>query len=90
MRPRLAFYGSTPAYKPALDANGFGELQPELNRLTKAGDWKALPSLVTDDVLDAYVTTGTPETIKAKLEARFGGLVDRLALDEGTARLVSR
>ena len=39
MRPRLAFYGSTPAYKVVLDAHGWGDLQPELNRLSKTGDW---------------------------------------------------
>ena len=32
MRPRLAFYGSTPAYKVVLDVHGWGDLQPELNR----------------------------------------------------------
>ena len=35
MRMRLAFYGSTPAYKVVLDAHGWGDLQPELNRLTR-------------------------------------------------------
>ena len=39
MRPRLAFYGSTPAYKVILDVHGWGDLQPELNRLSKTGDW---------------------------------------------------
>src|SRR3954451_2464385 len=30
IRPRLAFYGSTPAYKVVLDAHGWGDLQAEL------------------------------------------------------------
>ena len=34
-RFQLAFYGSTPAYRPVLDIEGYGDLQPELNRLTK-------------------------------------------------------
>jgi probable F420-dependent oxidoreductase len=42
MRPRLAFYGSTPAYKVVLDAHGWGDLQPELNRLSKTGDWATM------------------------------------------------
>src|SRR6476660_2187830 len=37
MRPRLAFYGSTPAYGGILDVHGWGDLPPELNRLAKTG-----------------------------------------------------
>ena len=35
MRARLAFYGSTPAYQVVLDVHGWGDLQPELNTLSK-------------------------------------------------------
>jgi len=40
MRPRLAFYGSTPAYKVILDVHGWGDLQPELTRMSKEGKWR--------------------------------------------------
>jgi probable F420-dependent oxidoreductase len=36
-RQLLAFYGSTPAYRPVLDTHDWGELQPELNALSKQG-----------------------------------------------------
>ena len=35
----LAFNGSTPAYKAVLDVHGWGDLQPELNALSKRGEW---------------------------------------------------
>ena len=38
VRGLLAFYGSTPAYRPVLDVEGWGDLQPELNALSKTGD----------------------------------------------------
>ena len=38
VRVLLAFYGSTPAYRPVLDVEGWGDLQPELNALSKRGD----------------------------------------------------
>ena len=38
-RRLLAFYGSTPAYRPVLDIHGWGDLQPELNTLSKRGKW---------------------------------------------------
>ena len=42
VRGLLGFYASTPAYLPPMAAMGFEELQPELNRLSKAGDWEAM------------------------------------------------
>ncbi len=36
----VAFYGSTPAYRPVLEVEGWGELQPELNALSKQGEWQ--------------------------------------------------
>ena len=38
----LGFYGSTPAYKPPMEAIGYGDLQPELNRMSKEGKWDDL------------------------------------------------
>ena len=58
MRPRLAFYGSTPAYKVILDVHGWGDLQPELNRLSKTGDWATMSSLITDEMVDAFSRAG--------------------------------
>jgi probable F420-dependent oxidoreductase len=81
VRPRLAFYGSTPAYKIVLDAHGWGELQPELNRLSKTGDWAAMSALVSDEVVDTFVTIGTPDDIGARLLARYGDLVQRVSFD---------
>ncbi len=77
---RLAFYGSTPAYRVVLDAHGWGDLQPELHRLTKAGAWADIATLIDDDVLDAFVTVGRPEDIPGLLRSRFGDLVDRVSV----------
>ena len=60
--PRLAFYGSTPAYKVILDVHGWGDLQPELNRLSKTGDWATMSSLITDEMVDAFAVQGTPDS----------------------------
>jgi probable F420-dependent oxidoreductase len=81
MRPRLAFYGSTPAYKVILDVHGWGDLQPELNRLSKTGDWATMSSLITDEMLDAFAVQGTPDEIGPLVHARYGGLVQRISFD---------
>jgi probable F420-dependent oxidoreductase len=81
MRARLAFYGSTPAYKVVLEAHGWGDLQPELNRITKSGDWKAMGSLITDEIVDTFVVSGAPEEIGPRLLERYGDIVQRVSFD---------
>ena len=81
MRPRLAFYGSTPAYKVILDVHGWGDLQPELNRLSKTGDWKTMSALITDEMVDAFAVLGTPDTVGAIVRKRYGDLVQRISFD---------
>jgi probable F420-dependent oxidoreductase len=85
MRPRLAFYGSTPAYKVVLDVHGWGDLQPELNRLSKTGDWPAMSSLITDEMVDAFCVQGNPDEIGPTVRRRYGDLVQRVSFDTNTA-----
>jgi len=79
-RMQIAFYGSTPAYRCVLEAHGWGELQPELNLLSKQGRWAEMGALVTDEMLDAFTVRCAPEDVPARLRARYAGLVDRLSL----------
>jgi probable F420-dependent oxidoreductase len=81
VRALLAFYGSTPSYRPVLDVEGWGELQPELNRLSKTGDVAAMIGLVDDTMLATLAVTGTPEECAAEIRRRFGdvpGVADRV------------
>ena len=54
VREQIAFYGSTPAYRPVLELHGWGDLQPELNTLSKRGEWVEMGELIDDDMLDAF------------------------------------
>ncbi|MBW8487496.1 TIGR03617 family F420-dependent LLM class oxidoreductase [Actinomadura parmotrematis] len=71
-RATIAFYGSTPAYRSVLDAEGLGDLQPELNALSKQGRWAEMTALVTDDLLATFAAHGTPERVAAEITARYG------------------
>jgi probable F420-dependent oxidoreductase len=77
---QIAFYGSTPAYRGVLELHGWGDLQTELNRLSKQGEWETMGDLVTDDVLDAFAVTGEPEDIPKLMLARYGDVLDRISL----------
>jgi probable F420-dependent oxidoreductase len=76
----LGFYASTPAYRPPMDAVGYGELQPEMNRLSKEGRWDELGSHIDQPFLDAFATSGKPEEIAGKLREKYGEHADRLAI----------
>ncbi len=78
VRMLLAFYGSTPAYRPVLEIEGWGDLQPQLNTLSKTGDIAAMGALVTDEMLDTLAVRGTPEDCAAELGRRFGDLAQRV------------
>ncbi|MDX2358384.1 TIGR03617 family F420-dependent LLM class oxidoreductase [Dietzia sp. PP-33] len=79
-RRLLAFYGSTPAYKPVLDAHGWGDLQPELNAMSKQGRWQEMTSLISDDILHTIAACGTPAEVAAHIRDRVDGVSDRLCL----------
>jgi probable F420-dependent oxidoreductase len=76
-RKQLAFYGSTPAYRPVLELHGWGDLQTELNTLSKRGAWDEMTLLIDDEMLDTFAVVGAVDTIAARVRARYGGLVDR-------------
>ncbi len=78
-RKQIAFYGSTPAYRGVLELHGWGDLQTELNVLSKQGKWDEMGKLIDDDILDAFAVVAEPDAVAAKITARFGDLVDRIS-----------
>ena len=78
VRQQIAFYGSTPAYRGVLDHHGWGELQPELNTLSKRGAWVEMGDLIDDDMLSTFAVVGEPDAIPGKILARFGDVIDRV------------
>ncbi|MFP6708648.1 MAG: TIGR03617 family F420-dependent LLM class oxidoreductase [Alphaproteobacteria bacterium] len=84
MREQVAFYGSTPAYKPVLDSIGAGELQPELNAMSKQGRWEAMGELIGDDVLSKFAVQGDVVEIAKQIISRYGHIADRTAASYAT------
>lgn len=80
VRGLLGFYGSTPAYRVTLDAHGWGDLQTELNTLTKQGRWDEIAGVIPDEVLETIAVCGAPEDIAGLLQQRYGDTVDRVGL----------
>ncbi|ROS04769.1 putative F420-dependent oxidoreductase [Sinobacterium caligoides] len=76
----LAFYASTKAYLPPMEALGYAELQPELNRLTREGRWSEMAALIDDDFLQAFAVCDEPRNMAKRLKQRYGGFSDRLGI----------
>ncbi|NDZ95866.1 TIGR03617 family F420-dependent LLM class oxidoreductase [Streptomyces sp. SID6673] len=68
----IAFYGSTPAYRAVLELGGWGDLQPELNALSKQGKFAEMRALITDPMVRTYGVVGTPEECAEQVRARYG------------------
>ena len=78
-KKQIAFYGSTPAYRPVLELHGFGALQDELNAMSKRGLWDEMGTVIPDEFVDLVAVTGAPEEIAGKLQERYGDLLHRMS-----------
>jgi probable F420-dependent oxidoreductase len=76
-RQQIAFYGSTPAYRGVLELHGWGDLQTELNALSKQGEWVKMGELIDDEMLRTFAVVAEPEAVGAELRRRYAGIVDR-------------
>ncbi|MGE3686804.1 MAG: LLM class F420-dependent oxidoreductase [Acidimicrobiia bacterium] len=78
-RQQIAFYGSTPAYRPVLELHGWGGLQDTLNTLSKQGKWVEMGELIDDEVLNTFAVVGEPERIAPELHRRYGDVIQRIS-----------
>ncbi len=78
VRAQIAFYASTPAYRPVLEVHGWGELQSELRELTKTNRWSEMADRIDDEILGAFAVVAEPDGVAEGLRQRFGGCLDRI------------
>ncbi len=79
VRQQIAFYGSTPAYRPVLELHGWGQLQTELNALSKRGEWVKMGELIDDEVLEAFAVVCPIDEVADRVKSRVGDIVDRFS-----------
>lgn len=81
VKGQISFYGSTPSYRPVLEHHGWGDLQTELNAMSKRGEWTEMGDLIDDDILNTFAVVAEPSGVAAELRLRFGTTVDRLSFN---------
>jgi probable F420-dependent oxidoreductase len=79
-KQQIAFYGSTPAYRPVLEVHDRGGLQPELNAMSKRGQWSEMAELIDDDLLETIAVCAPIGEVAARVRERCAGVVDRVSL----------
>jgi probable F420-dependent oxidoreductase len=77
VRGQIAFYASTPSYRPVLELHGWGELADQLNALSRRQAWAEMTALVPDEMLDAFSVSGD---VGKGLKERFGDVSDRISI----------
>jgi probable F420-dependent oxidoreductase len=79
-RMQIAFYASTPAYRPVLERHGLGALQEELNGLSKRGRWLEMAGRIDDELLERIAVVGPYDEIADRVRARCEKFADRVSL----------
>ena len=84
VRRQIAFYASTPGYRPFLDFHGEIDAAKRLSALMREGHFTAMPRLVSDALLSAVAVSEADGELATSLRARYAGnLVQRVTLYEG-------
>jgi probable F420-dependent oxidoreductase len=79
-RQQIAFYASTPTYRPFLAYHGFEALGRELSALARAGRFADMPARVPDALLDAVAVGAEPARVGQSIRARYANdLVQRVS-----------
>ena len=78
-RQQIAFYSSTPTYRPFLEYHGFDGLGKALSALAREGRFADMPAHVPDALLDAVAVGAEPAHVGTAIRERYeGGLVQRV------------
>ena len=78
-RRQIAFYASTPPYRPVFELEGWGDVADQLKARAARGRWDEMPALITDDMLDRLALTGTWKELPQKILLKYSGLLDRVS-----------
>ena len=80
VRQQIAFYASTPSYRPVMAHHGWADTAERLSAMAARGEWAALPGLISDEMLDTFAISAPLAELAGPLRERYAGLLDRVAL----------
>jgi probable F420-dependent oxidoreductase len=81
VRMQIAFYGSTPTYKPVFEVHGWDGLQEKLHGLMARGDFPAMAAAIDDEVMAEFaVAASSWDDAWRQVRDRYAGLLDRVGV----------
>jgi len=78
VRSQIAFYASTPSYRPVMALHGWEQVAEQLSGHASRGEWSQMPALIDDEMLATFAVVAPAEELAAALAERYAGLADRL------------
>jgi probable F420-dependent oxidoreductase len=79
-RRAIAFYASTPSYRPLLTHHGWDEVGSRLSALAARGEWEKMGEAVTDEMLETVAVSGSPHEVGRQLRERYQHVADRVGV----------
>lgn len=79
IRSQIAFYASTPPYRPVFELEGWGNVADDLKAMAAQGKWDKMSTLVTHEMLNRFALRGTWAELPEKVLRRYEGLLDRVS-----------
>jgi len=67
-RRTVAFYATVRTYAPLWELHGFGDAATAIGDAFRAGDLARMPSLVPNEMVDAYCAAGSLDRVRARVE----------------------
>ena len=81
VRMQIAFYGSTPTYRPVFEVHGWDGLQEKLHKLMARRDFAAMGAAIDDEVLAEFaVLANSWDDAWRQIRARYDGILDRVGV----------
>jgi probable F420-dependent oxidoreductase len=81
VRSRIAFYASTPAYRPVMDLHAWGREAEALSEKARHGAWHEMGRIISDEMLETFAVVAPWGQLAESLGRRYSGIAQRLALD---------
>jgi probable F420-dependent oxidoreductase len=79
-RQQIAFYASTPSYRPVLALYGWDGEGEKLSALAARGRWGEMPEIISDDMLAEFAVIAPQEDLANALKDRYREIADRITI----------
>jgi probable F420-dependent oxidoreductase len=81
-RSQLAFYASTPSYRPVMALHGWADVAEQLSAHAARSEWDQMPARITDEMLAEFCLVTEESRLPQAFGDRYEGLATRLSLYE--------